>query len=66
VFGYKAITKIAIRQVSSLGAVEKVTPDQRNLNEKEKNWISNQLKNTTNPELKEALEALGEAILTHN
>jgi hypothetical protein len=66
VFGYKAITKIAIRQISSLGDTEKVVPDQRNLDEKEKNWISNQLKNTTNPNLKEALEALGEAILIHN
>ena len=66
VFGYKAISKIAIRQVNALRQKEKVGPVTRSLTDGEKLWISHQIKNNTNSDLKKALEALGTAILTHN
>ena len=66
VFGYKAISKIAIRQVNALRQKEKVAPVTRSLTDNEKLWISHQIKNNTNSDLKKALEALGTAILKHN
>ena len=66
VFGYKAISKIAIRQVNALRQKEKVAPVTRSLTDSEKLWISHQIKNNTNSDLKKALEALGTAILKHN
>ena len=63
VFGYKAINKIAIRQVNSLSRTVKQSPKPAVLTESEKLWVSDQIKNHSNAELKNALEALGQAIL---
>ena len=63
VFGYKAINKIAIRQVNSLSRTLKQPPAPTVLTESEKSWVSDQIKNHSNAELKNALEALGQAIL---
>ena len=64
VFGYKAINKIAIRQVNSLSRTVKQSPTPAVLTESEKSWVSDQIKNHSNAELKNALEALGQAILS--
>ena len=64
VFGYKAINKIAIRQVNSLSRTVKQSPKPAVLTESEKSWVSDQIKNHSNAELKNALEALGQAILS--
>ena len=64
VFGYKAINKIAIRQVNSLSRTVKQSPTPAVLTEAEKSWVSDQIKNHSNAELKNALEALGQAILS--
>lgn len=64
VFGYKAINKIAIRQVNSLSRTLKQPPAPTVLTESEKSWVSDQIKNHSNAELKNALEALGQAILS--
>ena len=64
VFGYKAINKIAIRQVNSLSRTVKQSPTPAVLTESEKLWVSAQIKNHSNAELKNALEALGQAILS--
>ena len=64
VFGYKAINKIAIRQVNSLSRTVKQSPKPAVLTESEKSWASDQIKNHSNAELKNALEALGQAILS--
>tara|TARA_E500000075_G_scaffold106918_1_gene99698 strand:- start:525 stop:1028 length:504 start_codon:yes stop_codon:yes gene_type:complete len=64
VFGYKAINKIAIRQVNSLSRTVKQLPTPAVLTEAEKSWVSDQIKNHSNAELKNALEALGQAILS--
>ena len=64
VFGYKAINKIAIRQVNSLSRTVKQLPTPAVLTESEKSWVSDQIKNHSNAELKNALEALGQAILS--
>ena len=64
VFGYKAINKIAIRQVNSLSRTVKQSPTPVVLTESEKSWVSDQIKNHSNAELKNALEALGQAILS--
>ena len=64
VFGYKAINKIAIRQVNSLSRTVKQLPTPAVLTELEKSWVSDQIKNHSNAELKNALEALGQAILS--
>jgi len=63
VFGYKAINKIAIRQVNSLSRTVKQSPIPVVLTESEKSWVSDQIKNHSNADLKNALEALGQAIL---
>jgi hypothetical protein len=63
VFGYKAINKIAIRQVNSLSQTVKQSPTPAVLTEAEKSWVSDQIKNHSNADLKNALEALGQAIL---
>ena len=64
VFGYKAINKIAIRQVNSLSRTVKQSPTPAVLTEAEKSWVSDQIKNHSNADLKNALEALGQAILS--
>ena len=64
VFGYKAINKIAIRQVNSLSQTIKQSPTPAVLTEAEKSWVSDQIKNHSNADLKNALEALGQAILS--
>ena len=64
VFGYKAINKIAIRQVNSLSRTLKQPPAPTVLTESEKSWVTDQLKNHSNSDLKNALEALGQAILS--
>ena len=64
VFGYKAINKIAIRQVNSLNRTVKQSPAPAVLTESEKLWVSDQIKNHSNADLKNALEALGQAILS--
>ena len=64
VFGYKAINKIAIRQVNSLSRTIKQSPAPAVLTEAEKSWVSDQIKNHGNADLKNALEALGKAILS--
>ena len=64
VFGYKAINKIAIRQVNSLSRTVKQSPKPAVLTESEKSWVSDQIKNHSNADLKNALEALGQAILS--
>ena len=64
VFGYKAINKIAIRQVNSLSRTVKQAPTPAVLTESEKSWVSDQIKNHSNADLKNALEALGQAILS--
>ena len=64
VFGYKAINKIAIRQVNSLSRTVKQSPIPAVLTEAEKSWVSDQIKNHSNADLKNALEALGQAILS--
>ena len=64
VFGYKAINKIAIRQVNSLSRTVKQPPKPAVLTESEKSWVSDQIKNHSNADLKNALEALGQAILS--
>ena len=64
VFGYKAINKIAIRQVNSLSRTTKQSPTPAVLTEAEKSWVSDQIKNHSNADLKNALEALGQAILS--
>ena len=64
VFGYKAINKIAIRQVNSLNRTVKQSPAPAVLTESEKLWVSDQIKNHSNADLKNALEALGKAILS--
>tara|TARA_B110000444_G_scaffold106054_1_gene100338 strand:+ start:3282 stop:3788 length:507 start_codon:yes stop_codon:yes gene_type:complete len=66
VFGYKAISKIAIRQVNALRQKKKARPVTRSLTDSERIWISNQIEDKTNSDLKKALEALGTAILEHN
>ena len=64
VFGYRAINKIAIRQVNSLSRTVKQLPTPAVLTESEKSWVSDQIKNHSNADLKNALEALGQAILS--
>ena len=64
VFGYRAINKIAIRQVNSLSRTVKQSPTTAVLTESEKSWVSDQIKNHSNADLKNALEALGQAILS--
>ena len=64
VFGYKAINKIAIRQVNSLSRTLKQPPAPTVLTESDKSWVTDQLKNHSNSDLKNALEALGQAILS--
>ena len=64
VFGYKAINKIAIRQVNSLSRTLKQPPAPTVLTESEKSWVTDQLKDHSNSDLKNALEALGQAILS--
>ena len=64
VFGYRAINKIAIRQVNSLSRTVKQSPTPAVLTESEKSWVSDQIKNHSNADLKNALEALGQAILS--
>ena len=64
VFGYKAINKIAIRQVNSLSRTVKQSRTPAVLTKSEKSWVSDQIKNHSNAELKNALEALGQAILS--
>jgi hypothetical protein len=64
VFGYRAINKIAIRQVNSLNRTVKQSPAPAVLTESEKLWVSDQIKNHSNADLKNALEALGQAILS--
>ena len=64
VFGYKAINKIAIRQVNSLSRTVKQSPTPAVLTKSEKSWVSDQIKNHSNADLKNALEALGQAILS--
>ena len=64
VFGYKAINKIAIRQVNSLSRTVKQSPKPAVLTESENSWIADQIKSHSNADLKNALEALGQAILS--
>ena len=64
VFGYKAINKIAIRQVNALSRPPQQSPAPTVLTETEKSWVTDQLKDHSNSDLKNALEALGQAILS--
>ena len=54
VFGYKAISKIAIRQVNALRQKKKARPVTRSLTDSERIWISNQIEDKTNSDLKKS------------
>jgi len=63
VFGYKAVTRITIRQVADVIKEKSTGKRSRQLNPEEKKWISKQIERTSNTDLKNALETLGAAIL---
>ena len=64
VFGYKAVSRIAIRQVTNVQNAVSTETTIRSLVPEEKKWILDQVKETKDKELKNALETLGKAILT--
>lgn len=65
VFGYDAVERIAIRQgplPEPRGG--KPRPEPRPLDRREEDWISGQLVGFSDPDLKNALQALGRAVLS--
>lgn len=66
VFGYAALSKIAIRQGSMPGDADSKRPPTRPLDREEASWIAGQVTELKRPDLKEALRALGEAVLSRN
>ena len=63
VFGYKAVSRIAIRQVTNVKNAVSAENTIRSLVPEEEKWIVDQVKETKDIELKNALETLGKAIL---
>lgn len=64
VFGYDAVTRIAIRQGPLPEPRSKPRPEPRPLDQIEEGWISDQVANFQDQDLKNALQALGRAVLS--
>ncbi|MTI08876.1 DUF721 domain-containing protein [Rhodospirillaceae bacterium RKSG073] len=72
-FGYGAVASIRLKQVGSLQAIRKKTPDTARKREKslkldddQKKAIEDQVSHVENPEMRELLQRLGESVARRN
>ncbi|MDG2285330.1 MAG: DciA family protein [Alphaproteobacteria bacterium] len=64
VFGYDALERISIRQGQLPETTRKTRPTPRPLESKEESWITEQVAEFQDQDLKNALQALGRAVLS--
>jgi hypothetical protein len=64
VFGYDAVTRIAIRQGPLPEPRKKNRPELRPLDPREEDWVAGQVAEFVDSDLKNALQALGRAVLS--
>jgi hypothetical protein len=66
VFGYEALARITIRQAPVPQARQSTRPQPRTLDPKEEDWIVDQMVDFKDQGLKDALQALGRAVLSRD
>ena len=66
VFGYEALARITIRQAPVPQARQSTRPQPRTLDPKEEDWIVDQVIGFKDQGLKDALQALGRAVLSRD
>jgi hypothetical protein len=64
VFGYDAVTRVAIRQGPLPEPTSKSRPEPRPLDRREEGWVAEQVAKFRDQDLKNALQALGRAVLS--
>ena len=64
VFGYDAVTRISIRQGPLPEPRHKPRPEPRPLDRREEGWVAEQVADFRDQDLKNALQALGRAVLS--
>jgi hypothetical protein len=62
-FGYRAVARLALRQAPPAGATRRLPPRPRPLDGSERRWLDRRLADIEDPELRAALERLGEAVV---
>ena len=62
-FGYRAVARLALRQAPPVSRARQLPPPTRQLETGERSWLESRVADIEDPELRGALQRLGEAVI---